>query len=394
MTIIRSFNPIGQGAFYTERFYEKTDCKHIIVFDCGVEYVDNKHIKYVQQAFSKNDRIDYLFISHLDEDHISLVTTLKKAVRFIENVVLPYIDIKDVVIMKMLAQSLGMNEVYAFWSDLYSEMEEPGRSETRYRFVVSEGQDRIGRNDIRSGQSLPFRNDPDPDWIFKPYYRHPERKDDLEKQLEELLKDTDFQKALKGIGVQISSVQELTNMISKAEFATLIGNEKIKTSLRSAYKALTGGINKNSLVLYSGPAKEETRYRCYSPGISGLDYFEGYDEPLFHHLFHYLYRKPACVYTGDSGLDMPGYSRDLGVLWYHVGTIQLPHHGSRSSFDFSHNIVSFTDSPFIFPVSCGEQNGYGHPSAEVLDYLRVHLCLPVVVTENRSTRYSQMIVRN
>jgi glyoxylase-like metal-dependent hydrolase (beta-lactamase superfamily II) len=79
MKVVRTFHPVGQGAFYSERFYEgdNPQAKYNIVYDCGTSWgVITKAKKVVGLAFDKNDRIDYLFISHLDFDHVSLVNTL------------------------------------------------------------------------------------------------------------------------------------------------------------------------------------------------------------------------------------------------------------------------------------------------------------------------------
>lgn len=40
MIVVRTFHPVGQGAFYSERFYEE-DCssaKYNIVYDCGTSW--------------------------------------------------------------------------------------------------------------------------------------------------------------------------------------------------------------------------------------------------------------------------------------------------------------------------------------------------------------------
>ena len=85
--IKRIFHPIGQGAFYSERH---TSCNINIVYDCGTT---NPRLlakqKVISQSFRKDDVIHILFISHFDKDHISLIDTLKKAVKKIERVVLP-----------------------------------------------------------------------------------------------------------------------------------------------------------------------------------------------------------------------------------------------------------------------------------------------------------------
>ena len=92
MEVIRTFHPVGQGAFYSERFYEDggAEAKYNIVYDCGTSWGSIiRAKKVVTQAFDKKDVIDYLFISHLDYDHISLVRTLIDSVRCVKNIVLP-----------------------------------------------------------------------------------------------------------------------------------------------------------------------------------------------------------------------------------------------------------------------------------------------------------------
>ena len=105
--IVRTFHPIGQGAFYSERFYDDSGDVTNVVFDCGVEDVEERHKKVVRGIFSGNEAIKFLFISHLDNDHISLVKTLKEAVKGrIWNVVLPYIDRESVALQYSLSHTI------------------------------------------------------------------------------------------------------------------------------------------------------------------------------------------------------------------------------------------------------------------------------------------------
>ena len=61
--------------------------------------------KVVTQAFDKKDVIDYLFISHLDYDHISLVLTLIDSVKCVREIVLPLVLKDDIVI------AIAMNRI-------------------------------------------------------------------------------------------------------------------------------------------------------------------------------------------------------------------------------------------------------------------------------------------
>lgn len=72
ITLKRTFHPVGHGAFYTERFYEDGNCVYTAVYDCGCNApVKNKLQQIVNAEFLQNTRINALFISHFDTDHIN-----------------------------------------------------------------------------------------------------------------------------------------------------------------------------------------------------------------------------------------------------------------------------------------------------------------------------------
>lgn len=66
MKVVRTFHPVGQGAFNSERFYEGTlqNATHNIMYDCGVSIRHEWQVNHVvTQAFTDEDEIDILFIS-------------------------------------------------------------------------------------------------------------------------------------------------------------------------------------------------------------------------------------------------------------------------------------------------------------------------------------------
>lgn len=73
MKMIRTFHPVGHGAFYTERFYDDEN----VVLDCGTLSTAtqlNNEIKKLQKSGMKE--IDAIFISHFHTDHISKIDAL------------------------------------------------------------------------------------------------------------------------------------------------------------------------------------------------------------------------------------------------------------------------------------------------------------------------------
>ena len=386
--IVRTFHPVGQGAFYSERFYDDSGNVTNVVFDCGVEDVGERHKKVVRGNFIEDDAIQYLFISHLDNDHISLVKTLKEAVGGkIWNVVLPYIDRESVALQYSLSLISGDSNVWSFWrglKDVQDGVSTEG-SETRYHFIGDErDNDLPERWNVQlhnSGESFSLGNYSNEDWVFIPFVHYPERKDKLDEHLTPLLTDNQFQKEVEGLGLTITSLKDLKLALIKDTFADLINNQVIKKKLHDAYCGITGTINQNSLIVYSGPSiKYDSKDHAF------LD--EGFVPRYYPGLYYHV----ACIYTGDSDFDITSYKNHLGKLWNNVGTIQIPHHGSLDSFKIDKNHDKLP-SHIAFPVSCGEVNKYGHPSGKVLSLLCAERNYPFIVTEQCSTIYIQLFMR-
>ena len=66
MKVIRHIHPIGQGAFYTERFVDDNNATLAnVVYDCGAnKTLSNSSKKMIEFTFCEDDEIDVLFISH------------------------------------------------------------------------------------------------------------------------------------------------------------------------------------------------------------------------------------------------------------------------------------------------------------------------------------------
>ncbi len=387
MRIVRTFYPIGQGAFYGERFFVEGQCVYSIVYDCGVEVVGARQKSIVQQAFSKDDIINYLFISHLDEDHISLVMTLKQTVKRIEKIVLPYIDLDTISKLVVVSKAVHNVNVTSFLNYIRLALsgDAPLNDETELVLISPDEQEIERRNRgvsvFSSGQPFGYSL---AKWLFIPYNKHIERKIELERQLTNLLRNPLFVTETCKIGLSIKTSEDLIGSLCSDSFAELVENIIIKKLLQKAYKSITGTINQNSLLLYSGPD-------LHSDGsymICSMTPFSSFLSYPFRRFRHW---RVACLYTGDGDLSMDEFKHDLNNYWKHIGTIQLPHHGSLRSFKFSKN-VNAIDRSYCFPVSCGETNKYGHPSGKVISFLLSQGCLPVVVTENSSSCFEQVIV--
>lgn len=379
MKIVRTFHPVGQGAFYSERFqlWKPKIETHNIVYDCGVCYKKEKQaVHVVNQAFAGKDEIDYLFISHLDYDHVSLAYAILPRVK---NIVLPLVSKEELIIAMMFYVVSEESGAASFFSEIINRIEDGNRRNT----VIFVGDVEVTPNEsdntnvVMSGTEIVPQWDYD--WVLIPHnVKYHSRRQELTDELGKLIHQKEFVEEIVGQGLKtFKTADELLSKLNERDFAgKVLVMPNLKKAIKSAYTSIEGGTNENSLLLYSGPKSGETKYMleycmperpwCYC-GIS----------------------QAACLYTGDSTCDMADWKK-YSAVWDHVGTIQLPHHGSVESFDVDSYPI---DRQYIFPVSFGTYNTYGHPSGRVLAYLMMCDCCIQMVTEMANSRYIQRIAK-
>lgn len=380
MKIVRTFHPVGQGAFYSERFqlWKPKIETHNIVYDCGVCYKKEKQaVHVVNQAFAGKDEIDYLFISHLDYDHVSLAYAILPRVK---NIVLPLVSKEELIIAMMFYVVSEESGAASFFSEIINRIEDGNRRNT----VIFVGDVEVAPNEsdntnvVMSGTEIVPQWDYD--WVLIPHnVKYHSRRQELTDELGKLIHQKEFVEEIVGQGLKtFKTADELLSKLNERDFAgKVLVMPNLKKAIKSAYTSIEGGTNENSLLLYSGPKSGETKYMleycmperpwCYC-GIS----------------------QAACLYTGDSTCDMADWKKKYSAVWDHVGTIQLPHHGSVESFDVDSYPI---DRQYIFPVSFGTYNTYGHPSGRVLAYLMMCDCCIQMVTEMANSRYMQRIAK-
>jgi len=390
MNVIRTFHPVGQGAFYTERFYreDQPQAVHNIVYDCGVAWGYIGKVKHVvTQAFNKDDTIDYLFISHLDYDHISLIKTLLSSVQKVKNIVLPLVSIEQLEIIVTYYRLSGHDHIVRFLSSIINHLSGDGEDYFGGDYTVyfvgdsNEGNINIGNARIlENGKEQ--ETDWEPEWVLIPYnVQYNFHKQQFITQLNAQLAKPKFNAEIQKIGETpfIKGNDLYDRLKDSALIEKVLENNYLKNAIKEAYKRTPGGINKNSLLLYSGPARPEFDYVV-------LSCFAG----CRHNCYRCVYSSAGCLYTGDSTFDKLDFENKFKKVWGCIGTIQLPHHGSVDSFDVTKASI---DRPYIFPVSCGYNNSYGHPSGKVLAYLLNQNCYIRIVTEMANSVYMQRIER-
>ena len=373
--IQRTFHPVGQGAYYSERHISNNIN---IVYDCGTEYKNrnNKGIKsVVHQSFSKDEIIDILFISHFDFDHISLIDELMNTVKEVKNVVIPLLSSKQVNLLSNLYEALQAPNLVKLVTSpriffgnktrivkVERSSERPNESQESTNLSNSV-------QDLNISSGTPLIINGFQDWVFVPYnYKFPERsKEFLDKLNEEAYKKM----------IDVEGLKDDPKCVFKA---------KKTKELREIYKSISGGINQNSMFLYSGPkSSEHNLYMSYWNGkCCHCDIH--WCNCCFRQL-HFKSHRVACLYTGDGDLnkvDVENICRGYSGM---IGTIQIPHHGSSPSF----NEKVLTDEYFLCPISVGKNNSYGHPSAKVLGQILSHESYPILVTEDVDSTFIEKI---
>ena len=356
MNVTRTLHPIGQGAFYTEKFeYDGQQCN--VVFDCGgTEKFIEKEVKgYCDSLPCDNESlkptIDAVFISHFHEDHVNgLETLLNKAE--VKCIFLPLLNDDEVYALSLSfvekldeplysglvdsavnGKPLVVNGIPVVRIEKYKNGENP--NEPPYLLHTEQNEHSDSQNKIHSGTSIKPNNSTP--WIFKTF-NFGNTKGKREKQLEEALKK-------KGI---IS----LTDLIDKWQ------NPQYQEDIRKCYESVSGSMNANSMVTYSGLGKNYvtvtnrmTSKSCYWRNCSDINSFA---------------HKAGCMYFGDyeakGKCKWEQYEKSFGYLIDLLHVQQVPHHGSRHNY----NVLLNKPKKKMNFISAGIGNKYHHPHKRTL----------------------------
>jgi len=379
--ITRIFHPIGQGAFYSEK--HETDSSNVftIVYDCGCSSdKDNLKDTMIKRTFNKNQKIDILFISHFDLDHVSKIPVLNEHTQ-IERVVMPLLHEEEKILLGNFYRGMGKTEITKLVESpesFFGEQTSIIKVKSANGFSLNvENSATIGIEEISQSRTiesgtrlkLGFSN-----WIFIPYnYEYEERHLKLVEKLNEagidsdkLSKDKDY------------AIDEIYKSIGASKRRKVL--DPIKT-LNNIYKTLEGGINQNSMLVYSGPNTRNSsrphewwRQRVFWQYCCCRNYF--LDNC-----------RVACIYTGDANLKKEKVEKIYADLWENVGTIQVPHHGSCGSFNGSF----LNEGIYLCPISFGEENRYDHPASAVVAEIVKKGSIPVYVTDRGNTVMIEII---
>lgn len=359
MKFIRCFQPIGQGAFYTERHIKKNAEEFTVIFDCGSSTLRGKKLESkITSTFPKNHVIDVLFISHLHYDHINGIEYLKKHYK-IKKVILPLVNQKAKTLLKIsnyIDFDISNTQLIENPTEYFDEdttiifIDETDTAdldtdvESREEIDITEVEE---SKNYESGTTFLIGFEKY-DWVYIPFnYEHK-------------LRSKQFITALKSVNLTIEDLDTIEKIASN------------KSKIIKAYKNVSGDLNQNSLTLYSGKKTEFDIYchsHCCIPWVKTIE--------------------SGCLYLGDIDLNQPkivqSIRSNLRNVYKYIGTIQLPHHGAVNNF----NISILAKNIRCGILSYGTTNSYGHPSDRVISDIISAGISPHRVNENSNSLVTQ-----
>lgn len=400
MRVVRTFHPIGEGVFNTEKI-DLCEGEATIVYNCGSTSLDKSGLdRIIEKALPKGALIDLLFISDFYAEHINGLETLKSHCQ-IGTVVLPDLSYEERIRTQVVhhldfftsnkptsSNKLPCNILECLINDPESFFG-PGTRIIRIKpekdwdpieVNISPGGDwHIPQKRISIGSgSGPGQGEvfpsgspvvliPIKDWIFIPIYHEQESQRKV------------FEEELKKVGLSLQDI----DTIEKIE-----ANEKKLSKVSGSIR----GNRESSMLLYSGVVdaradsyilgayKDSKPYRCfkdhkyyhqlkdreykrYLADCEHNPYLKDNEPRKYWYYECYRTSVPSgCLYTGNIDLSedrlVDKISRKLSAFTPALGTIQVPHHGAAENFDPSilkvgalHCAVASFDSRIQKPYS-------------------------------------------
>ena len=348
----RVFMPVGQGAFYIEKFNDG----FTVVYDCG-SYKNTSIVEEnIKNSILDTKKIDLLVISHYHEDHINGLEYLFKNFD-IDKMLMPFLDLAEK--MESFIDADIHNNSNGFYKDFCINPEKAlkdnfGKS-SEITFVLPEESSQPNKIDIQnikdrinSGDKITC-NVINCIWAYIPFNFQDAKRTEQFKKLTEHL--------------DLDSVDKFRDYY-----------ERNKKELIDIYEKVEGDKNTNSLVLYSG-AYSNIKTTTYSRRKS----------------FSFTKNISGCLYLGDYNAEGNQKMKELEAkyesFYKEISTIQIPHHGSRDNYNprlnFKPNIISV--------ISAGINNKFEHPHSETLKEIALQNGIVILVTEEEETKLTQSI---
>lgn len=343
MSKSRTFNPVGQGAFYVEKIENFT-----AIYDCGSDSNLNGNctLREIKKQFKQGENIDAIFISHFHNDHINGLDFLLKYCN-VKRIFLPQLsDAAKIILLLDYYKNYNPNNKGTFTEKLITNPIKAIHNlqkETHIIFVkenIESAQNdsitemnNITNSFIISGTEISIVDK----WMYFPFnFKHEDR----------YLK---LIRALNTEGITLNNINEIIDRWNSNDFQ----NKVIK-----AYEKVPGDLNTNSMVVYSGPyiVKSKSIHQRLKNSCSE-----------FYGCCHScLNMQAGCIYTGDydakGKIKWNQLKKAYSKYWDSIGIWQVPHHGSN--YNYNQEISKGNNKTLI--ICAGSNNKYHHPHSKVL----------------------------
>ena len=345
----RYFYPVGQGLCCREEFLLENGEKFNLVYDCGSgisESPDDDVVNQISSYFAGCD-IDVLFFSHFHNDHTNLLKTLVESGIKIRKIILPLIDLAEYNILK---------EIDGHCNDALLKVALEGD-----RIFGIDVHRLLGRSELLSDSDI--FNKISRFWNYETF------------NYQFITKSKEFLSKLK------------PNINPKKLFSAnfVLAN---KAKLKEIYESI-GSVNEQSTVLFSYPKKDYVvNFDSFSRKITGdigkecfnnMYYDYTFRKEYCEHSYNFL-KRAGAIFFGDYTVKYVRNYNDISRLFTSVidkiGTIQFPHHGSKTGLN-KKIIHSYKEYIFCFGIG----NIYRHPNLDSVKSVVFSHSYPIFVTD-------------
>ena len=317
MKLTRTFHPVGQGAFYAERFYKSDKNVFNMAYDCGSstkgQYLRNEINDAFKDGTGKAE-IDILFVSHFHNDHVNGIEELARQYHIKQLAIpAPKLFNKNIILVDYLHNLCKTLDLDNFPNKFLEFcFAEDGNLEyfTNTQIVPVDGKE------IPIFEIL---------WEYLPFCDiHLSAQDFVEEFIKEFL----FKSVYDGFNGQ--------NFVILYDYFKKNKNiHDLKDFYRDYFKKHYRNDNYYSMTVLSKPIIEELN-------------------------------DTICLYTGDYPAREESYLTNLRnhytAYWDNINTLQAPHHGSR--YDNPDSLYDNKKRNCV--ISYGKDNQYRHPDGEAL----------------------------
>ena len=367
MKLVRTFHPVGHGAFYTERFYQNDPLTETPLFtavlDCGCfeackagtnpQFFEQQINRAIDNVFNQGDIIDALFISHFHTDHINGIPHLFQKCT-IKRIFVPILTPRVIIeaytynfISSQNINNLGNNILQKIYYD-------EDISISQIRSFKNHKKKELSHNDIDINKvkskvlSSTTHLSVSPDWEYIPFNL-------LNGQMKSLLfKGSPFKHAIVNGKVDFDILRAIV---------TSLGVQTCQSIYKNTFPQ---GHNSYSMTVLSNNLRPLSLLSI-RPLVVGV------------------VQLSKCMYMGDFEANPTFPKRNNNFksfeafyfpYWNQVDLLQVPHHGSEHNYN-----QKLYNKKRVCLISSGDTDIYGHPDQYVVTEIQRNNCIYIIETE-------------